>query len=263
MIQRACVTFFLLWSWTGILLAGDSPSVDVARVIEYRVRDNGASKGDSTLTVTLSLKGEALKTALEAGDIEVAEAVDNLGNKLPVKTSNEQFAPLGKRLTGDDSGTLNLDLGAPGRNAESIKKLAGTLKIRTYRHQVVLIDNVLKKINQNIDNPLFKAHEFAVRVVDPRQALPGASDDEAESLRQRAVCIEISGEKDKVSGVELQTPDDKPIPTRASSFSAGRTANFTKQSDTPLPPDTVAKIFIAIDPQEVTIPFALENIALP
>ena len=246
--------------------AEDSVKVESARVIEYRVKDSAADKGDSTLTVVLKLKGEALKNAREAGDIEITEAIDNLGNKLTVKSSNEHFSPLGGRLAGttsDDSGTLNLDLTAAPRKADTIKQLSGTLKLRIYRQQVVLIDKVLQKINQNVENPLFKAHEFTVRVVDPRQALPGTPADELESLRQRTVCIEVSGEKDKVSGIELQSVDYKPLPSHASSFSAGRTASFTRQSDTTLPPDAVVKVLISIDPQEISVPFKLDNIPLP
>ena len=260
-----CLTC-VFWLAPLALQAGDTPvTVSLARVQEYRTREPGTA-GDSTLSVVVCLKGDPVKQALEAGDIEITEATDNLGATLKAHESAGHYVSFNRRLGGnstDDTAQLNIDLDAPSRQATSLKKISGTLKIRTYRYQAVRIEDVLKKVNQSIDHPIFKAHEVQVRVVDARQALPGTDPMQAKELATRTVSIEVSGEKEVINGMDLITPDDKPLAARPTSFGAGRYTYYSRQSDTDLPANTIAQVFIAMDTKEITVPFTLENVPLP
>ncbi|NJK92106.1 MAG: hypothetical protein HC904_09935 [Blastochloris sp.] len=248
---------FLLGS---ILNAQDLPlRVSVERVVDVR----SAEADESRISLTLKLEGEVVAQALEYGQVELAEPA---GWKAKVvATDAEGFAPLKHRGLGKGrEATLLLELPSPPRTQTSLPVLAGHLTLKTYRQQVVLIQDLRNKRNQTMTDPLFEAHGIKVRVVEPRQAFPGLSDPlELTKLEESCVAVEIIGDIRKVREILLETPEGEAIPSRSSSFGAGRTLILALRAEQALPEKVVAKILIPVAPQSLRVPFRLENVSLP
>jgi hypothetical protein len=253
--------FFVL-----ILLAADSPAqesglrVTLERLVDVRSQE----KDESRLGLTLKIRGESLSSALEYGAVQITEPAVMAGK---VGGADEEgFAPLKRSGFGDNltEALLSFELPSPPRSQGSFAVLGGTLKLRTYRQQLVPIEKVLTKLNQTVADPLFKVHGIEVRVVDPRQAFPGVTEEtEVAKLVASSVALEISGSTRKVREFVLETPEGKRIASRAGSFGAGRTLILSRRSDEPLPENVVAKVVIPVSPEEVKVPFRLEKVELP
>lgn len=253
------VTVFL--ALPCFLRAGETGiSVSLERVVDIRSRE----KEESRLAITLRIQGEAVASSLEYGAVQITEPAVMAGK---IGAADEAgFAALKRGGFGDrlSEAFLTFELPSPPRSRSDFPVLSGTLKLKTFRQQLVPIEKVLTKRNQTIEDPLFKAHGIVVRVVDPRQAFPGVTEEaELAKLSVSVVALEISGSSGKVREFVLESPDGKKILSRAGSFGAGRTLLLSRRSDEPLPEDVVARVLIPVSPEEVKVPFRLEKVELP
>jgi hypothetical protein len=252
---------FLLLPLCSITQAQEStPLLTLEKITDLRSSD----PADSRLILTLKITGTSLDQALEYGDFRVNEP-EVLTGKIS-GADPDGFAPLRRIEFSQEQkeAYLTVELPSPTRGQSAWPVFSGTLKLRTYRRQLVPIEQVLTKLNQTISDPLFKVHGIDVRVVDPRQAFPGIREEaELKKLQAEAVALEISGNTRKVRAFVLETAQGQTLKTRAGSFGAGRVLTLSQRSEEALPPDTKANVLIPISPEDVLVPFHLKNISLP
>jgi hypothetical protein len=248
----------LLWSaWAQAAV----PTASLQSITEVRTQEPGGSE----LRLWIRLEGEMIKEALEYDDIHLTTARDDAGADLLMPSLDTAPTRLNKPVAVTvPTALFPVVLKTPARSARTLTEVNGTVLLRTFRRQVVLIDLVRAKSGQAVENPLFKAHEVEVFVTDPVLASPGLIDaKEAARMRERAVSIRFSGQPKNVLQVELLDAAGVLIPTRQSSFGGGRTLMFTCTADQPLPDETQARISIPTSPEDVIVPFTLKNITLP
>jgi hypothetical protein len=235
-------------------------AVSLKQVVDTRSSD----VNESRLSITLKIEGELVAQAFEYGTVELQEP-SNVVVKIGL-TDEKGYAPLKRGGFGDklSEALLSFELASPLRNQSAFPLLVGAFKLKTYRQQLIPVGNVLARRNETLRDPLFEAHGMKVRIVDPRQAFPGLTDEaEVAKLLTSSVAIEFTGETKKVRSFILETLEGKPIRTFAGSFGAGRTLILSQRASEPLPVDVVAKILIPVAPEEISVPFKLENVVLP
>lgn len=260
-LRIVCCIVCLQLLATTTLEAQEKPlTVSLERLVDLRSLD----KADSRLAITLKIKGDQVSSALEYGDVRINEPEPRTGT---ISGADEEgFAPLKRSGFGDKLGEalLAFELPSPPRNQMSFTILAGTLKLRSYRQQLIPIEKIQTKLNQTIQDPLLKAHGIELRVVDPRQAFPGVTEEtELARLKSSVVALEISGNTRKIRDFVLETPEGKEVLSRAGSFGAGRTLILSRRSEEPLPENVIAKVLIPVSPEVVPVSFRLEKVELP
>jgi hypothetical protein len=240
----------------------ETPAASVQSVTEVRTSEPGGSE----LRLWIRLEGVSLAEALEYHSIRLRDARDDRGTSL---TLAQEVSETPARLKKPGSGTVPsvlfpLALQIPARDARALTHAAGSVTLRQFRRQVVLIDHVRSKVNQTAKDPLFEAHGVEIFITDPVQGSPGAVDEKsAERIRAQAVSVRVSGNPGKVLGVDLLAADGSEIPARSGSFGAGRSVLHTLTADRPLPEKIQARIALAASPHDVEVPFTLNNIPLP
>lgn len=244
----------------GTLALGAAPetTVSLASITEVR----GASPAEGELRITLRFEGAAAAGALDYDRVRISSARDDLGTSLqPPETA----ATGPGRLKRDGAAALLALLLQPApRAARTISELSGSVILRGYRRQLVVIPSVRTLAGKAAEDPLFKAHGIEAFVTDPAQSQPGIPDAaEMERLREHAVSIRFSGQPQKILGVELLDAAGNLLPTRTTSFGGGRSVLFTASADRPLPADVRARVAIPTSPEDVEVPFSLKNIPLP
>jgi hypothetical protein len=253
-----------LLGWLGMAASATHAAVvtHLVELTETRTSDPAAGE----LRLWIELEGDLLTDALEYDDLTLTKAIDDTGANLapePVATAPARLQK-NPAATASPAGKLPVILKLPARAATQLKEITGTVTLLCYRRQVILVERIKDQINQDLKDPLLKAHQLEVRIVDPAQSRPGTVEpDEAAELRDHAVCVRFSGKLDKVLKVELETPDGQTLPTRSSTFGGGRTLLTTLTSDTIIPPDARARITIPISPEEKSVSFSLKEIPLP
>lgn len=235
-------------------------NVSVVQLTDVRSSD----PADSRLSVTLKVEGDAVKNAFEFGTVQIKEPQTQEGKI--VAADPEGFAPLKRTGFGDrmNVALLTFELPSPLRQQPLFPLLSGIVKLKTYRQQLIPVEQVLSRRNETLKDPLLSAHDVVVRIVDPRQAFPGIKDEvEVLKLLGSSVAFEVTGNTRKINSFILETAEGKKISTMAGSFGAGRTLLLSQRSTEPLPLDVVAKILIPVAPEIITVPFRFENLALP
>jgi hypothetical protein len=254
---------FLFFSGMGEAIAqtgGKDISVGLERLVDQRSQ----AKEESRLVVTLKIQGDGIARALEFGAVQIQEP-GVMSGKIS-GADEEGFAALRRSGFGGNlsEAFLSFELPSPARTQISWPVVSGSFKLKLYRQQLVPIEKVLSKRNQVVEDPLLKAHKIELRVVDPRQAFPGVTEDvEVSKLLASVVALEIIGNTRQVREFLLETPEGKRIPTRAGSFGAGRTLILSQRSEEPLAENVVAKVVIPVAPEQVEVPFLLEKVELP
>lgn len=252
--------FSILTSWSDLRAQDQAVTVSVQQLTDSRSSD----PADSRLSVTFKVEGAAVKNAFEFGSVQIEEPMSVAG-KL-IAADPEGFAALKRTGFADrmNEALLTFELSSPLRQQTSFPLLSGTLKLKTYRQQLIPVEKVLARRNETLTDPLLSAHDVVVRIVDPRQAFPGLKDElEVAKLLASSVAFEVTGNTRKINSFLLETAEGKKIPTMAGSFGAGRMLLLSQRSTEPLPPDVVAKILIPVAPELITVPFRFENLMLP
>ena len=261
------ILFLLLaFSLTVNVSGEEHPAFTLEHTHTTEYRNSSADGNECILTFTLI--GQRIDEALEAGHWQIESATDDTGSPLSALPAYEKkYAALKKRPIAVAPGavaTVQLGITAAPRSARMIQTLSGSLGINVFRRQVVIIDDLNKNLNTQIENPLFKAHGFTVQVIDPQHAYPGYSNEsEKNALLSRAIALRIEGDINKVDSFKLVGPDGNELPSRPAGFGAGRSRTMARMADTALPAGTTAHLLIPIDPKEIRIPFSFTDIPLP
>jgi len=229
-------------------------------------RTSEAAGGELRLWVRMQASG--LQDALEYQDVRVEQAVDDAGKNLALPV-DEDAEPVPSRLgrgegEGAPSVLFPVVLKPSARGAKSIPEVRGSVTLRVFRRQVVLVEKVRERTGKTVEDALFKAHGLEVFVTDPVQGMPGLTEKtEMERLRERAVAVRVAGENIRAVEVDLVDGTGAVVPCRSSSFGGGRSVLFTLTADRPLAPDTQARVTLPTAPREAVVPFVLKNVLLP
>jgi hypothetical protein len=260
-------SFVWILAWMGaawVPLQGEEAVVVLKSLVESRSSE--ATGGELRLWVRMQASG--LQDALEYQEVRIEQARDDTGRDL-APVVKEDAVPVPSRLTrGEEEGVpwvmFPVVLQPAARQARMIPEVRGTVTLRVFRKQVVLLENVRERMGKSAEDPLFKAHGLEVFITDPVQGVPGITEkSEMERLRERAVAVRISGEVVRAMEVDLVDAAGVPLPSRVSSFGSGRSVLFTLVADRPLPAGVQARLTIPASPREAVVPFTLKNIVLP
>jgi hypothetical protein len=263
---------------------GDLPAlrVVVTSVNESRSRSSPGTGGvdRSTINLSLSVLGEGLPPTAAVKQINVTKAVDNLGNVLGSSMagmpgslsmsrmiSNLSRGRLGAPLTGETS------LDGSTRKAESLQYVEGTIELflpSEASGSIVRIPNVLSHAGR-IEDPALAKQGIEYYFL-PNQT----SYDEAKGLagfQARAtppdfpngVGYFLRDPSGRWAGQQFQEANGTALPPGGSSSSggAGGTQTGALRPRAPLPSDVQLVIYLAIPEAIETVPFRVEDIALP
>ncbi|MEO0454489.1 MAG: hypothetical protein AAFY98_10185 [Verrucomicrobiota bacterium] len=216
--------------------------------------------------VILRLTDDRLESALDFGDIEVSEALDEKGNSL-ISSKSEQSAsyrPLRIRPTLPPSADIRIPIKCPEREANSIQTLKGAFSIRTFKSQKVVIDPAKQPLNEIVENDLLDAHGLEVTLIDIGHAYPEIRDKETLGrLSEQAVAVEISSTKTEIREIELITTEFEVIPSQKHHFGTRSSMIWGARANKPLPEGYAVRISIPIAPEEHRILFDLKDLPLP
>jgi hypothetical protein len=259
--------------------ADDFPALRVAVASVNESRNN---QGRGTLNLNLSILGEGLSPNALVKQVTVTKAVDNLGNVLSSSASGANSAAslailesrLALSLSSSGRGgprplTGSASLAGSVRKAESLQYVEGTIDLflpSEANGSIVRIPNVLSHAGR-IENPTLAKHGIEFYFL-PDQA----SYDEAEAAIAafrtpprvpdfpNGVGYFVRDPSGLIANQQLQQANGTVIPPRGNSRSGG---TGSIHLSAPLPADAQLVFFLMIAEGIKTVPFRVEDIALP
>lgn len=220
------------------------------------------------LTITLHISGEQAKSATSWGKLTLTEAVDDtqtdLRNKDDALTGagGEEMQKLdrpsaGNGATGNDgSFDIQLHLQNPPRGAKSLASIKGSFQILTGgKEQIITVKQLKSHRGQLIADPTLQAAHLTAKLAidnDP------STNDDASTLP-----LQLTGQLDEVSAVEINDGTDTPPVQGESSNSEGDTRRVGYILTKPLDDTMVLRLHLVTGQQTVTVPIELKGIELP
>jgi hypothetical protein len=284
--------------FTFLLVTGAAAQTGVVVALED-VTDNRVSSSDPSgfqvqggLELRVTLNGTGLDKAAAARVI-VKEAKDDKGNSLVEKPSVPDFMPREY-----NSGTLQVAVGQPARNATSVR-LKGTVELYVPSRDPsanVKIDNALANLDKPLSSKALKAAKLEItplsrkayadakeaRKIDAKDieqiraeakkqgapekdvevaiALAQAFDSMDEEVPEHAVIL--SGEKsdfDQIYRIEILGEDGEPINiTSRGTSSRGESSLMTLNPSQPPPAKAAVQLMLLTPKTRVSFPFDLK-----
>jgi hypothetical protein len=260
----------------------DLPSL---RISVSRVSESRSSQGSGSTNLELSVVGEGLSQDAVVRQVTVTKAVDNNDRPLlggpggaggrggamsPMAMINRMSNPGGMAQAMQARATLGL---AP-RGADSIKYVEGTIEIylpAESNGSMIRIGNIKSHLGR-VEDPTLAKHGIVFHFLGDK-----ASEDEARALMSgsggssSARIDSVTGygyyfrdPSGKLAGVQLQ--DGKGAPFRGGGGGGGGGPNGTLMTyslPSPIMDDTQLVLYVAVPEAIKTVPFRVEDIALP
>ena len=259
--QRGVPIAFVFFLCLGFaMVRGQTPAaaadIPALRVAVSSISESRSSQRPATLTLILSITGEGLSPDVVLKGVIVTKAMDNLGNVLG---SNGVWGPIGGVNVGVGRGgtgplTARIGLDAPGRQAESLAYVEGTIELflRSEANDGSMI-SVPKTLNH-----------------------AGSAEDPA-SAKQRMESLFISDRasydraKQQAAGVPAGAVQPGSVNAGGYSFrdlSGGLVAQQLQGAHhirplAPVPTEAEPAVFIPSPAATKSVPFRVEEIALP
>jgi hypothetical protein len=166
--------YFAIGILSRLAFAEDQPRTTVASVSQVRekkISPTGLLQS-SKATVTLHLESIDLKYPIGVGNLEVIEAVDDLGTDLrPSKVEENGFKDVdGARIfalrkAGSAALPIQIELIGPARGAARIVKLRGRMQIRCWESVKQLnVTNLMSQFGKAIDDDDLKEAGLSMKV---------------------------------------------------------------------------------------------------
>jgi hypothetical protein len=259
----------------------DTPAL---RVAVTSVSESRNPKGRGTLVVNLSIAGEGLPPRAVVDQIALTKAADNLGNVLgsrPVRANPGAPSSLSRlmmmaNLANGRNGTAFLIgevfLDSPERKAESLKYIEGSIVLflpSESNGSIVRIPNIVRHAGR-IEAPALAKHDIEFHFFpdqanwDKAKNLPDFGAREKPPTFPTDVGYSFRDPSGRLAYFELQDANGAVIPMNGTSWGGGdpsRTGAIHLQA--PLPRDAQLVFFLTIPEAIKTVPFRVEDIALP
>lgn len=269
-MHHALLTIKMRTAFFILLLAVFCPCLEAGVTVESITDFRTTETPGNQLKINLNIQDPLLSTALDYHQLVISRAEDDQGtNLIPPdeegKEKKDDFQTLQTRPSEPHPSTqMTFSLLSPPRQASTLKHLQGSVTVRTFRTQKIVIEKAFDTFGRMIDDPLLKAHGIDVQVINPRHAHPGVTEEEEiKRLMKTNLCVEVTGAANKIRGMELIDPQFNIIPSRSRTYGSSRRAIWICAADEPLPNDAAIRLSIPIDPTGHKIEFNLKDIPLP
>jgi hypothetical protein len=259
----------------------DLPSL---RVAVAQLSESRSSQGSGSTNLNLTIAGEGLPPGATVRQVNVTKAVDNTDKPLPPGRSSggrggmSMSISMSSMMSGPGGMAQPMrataNLGVAPRSAESIKYVEGTIEVfvpAEANGSMIRIPNIKSLLGRVEDTTLAK-YGIVFHFLGDK-----ASEDEAKALMagsgssSRAPMDLVTGfgyyfrdPSNMLAGVQLL--DGKGAPVQLSGGGGGGGSNGSLMSYSlraPLADDTQLVIYVAVPEALKTVPFRVEDIALP
>jgi hypothetical protein len=253
-----------------------TPDLPSLRVAVSRVSESRSSQGSGNTTLELSIVGEGLPADVVVRQVSVTKAVDNLDKPL-LSSRVMSMSPLSmmSRMSSGIAQPLRAqaNLGIAPRGADSIKFVEGTIEMfvpAESNGSVIRIGNIKNHFGR-VEDPTLEKYGIVFHFLGDK-----ASEDEARSLMSGgggggARIDGVTGfgyffrdPSGKLAGVQLQDSKGAPWPSSGGGGGGGSNGSLMSISlRSPITDDTQLVIYVAVPEAIKTVPFRVEDIALP
>lgn len=221
-----------------------------------------ARDASSSLTLTLLLEGEAIKSVTHLGAVDVTAATDDQGRSLK-GTSRGFSARFGKierehmwffmDEKPQDKIKVDVRLEAPQRSAKALKRVAGSIKLRKVETTDVLVGDLASQVGKQVENATLKklGVTLTVEKFQPQN-------------RGELLKFKLTDPKELVVEYDLIDADGEQINRSAGAFGFGDSKTVTLGAGSkPAPANARLKLIVTTKEQEISVPFEVKDVKLP
>lgn len=239
-----------------------SPGEDKATANAMR---SGMFLQPSTVTILLELKGKAVSSASQYGELRVTTAKHDGGTlkvapRMGMVDITKEFTIIehrhGEDIERPDGMTVAVTLEAPPRSATQLTVVEGSVKLLAGESEEVELAGIVGKLGNQTNKTLTAA---GLKLTTLK-----ATKEQAENPAN-ALVIQVSGDVQKLADIWLVTAQDAEVDTSFSSSAdpAGKTTTFVFEADKPLPKDIKLMLEVIPKLEKIDVPFKLSNLKLP
>lgn len=216
----------------------------------------------SSLTLTLLLEGEAIKSVTHLGAVEVTAAADDKGNRLEglSRGFSTRFGKINREHMWffmdekpRDKIKVDVRLEAPPRSAKALRGVAGSIKLRKVQTTDVFIGDLASKVGKQVDHAALKKLGVTLQIekYEPQN-------------RGEYIEFKLTDPKELVVDYALVDAKGEAINRAASAFGFGdsKTVDLGGGSKA-APANARLKLIVTTEQEEISVPFEVKAIELP
>lgn len=253
--------------------AAEPVSVKVTQVKETRTKTLEGESPMSVfdgLSVTLLVKGDAVRNALKYGMLKLADAKFDSGDALKRKQSfggdsdfesiqsPMQFGPNGEEKKEKDKAEfpLTLEFKVSPRKATKIAALKGEFQVLAGgTEKIIEVRKPADMLGKAIDDPALKDAKLDITIVKPKKGGMFGGDD--------GITLSFKGNADSIKDVEWLDGENESRSMGSMTTREGETVTTNYMLNGKPADVAVLKIHVMVGQKKVTVPFDLKDIELP